>query len=231
MDTTLIGKGFYSLPRASKLVGADLRAIRRWMLGYSRRYKGEDRFSPPLWRTQYAGDELPEPSIGFKDLLELRLVNAFVKHGVDLRVIRATAEAASRLFGNDYPFTMKRFLTDGRTIFAEAVSEIGGESSLIDAAKGQYVFSEIIKPSLYAGIEYDGGAAMKWYPEKEGRSVVLDPQTQFGAPIVADVSIPTDTLYASFLAEGRDRNAAARIFDVEARHIDVAVHFEERLAA
>ena len=68
------------------------------MPGYRRPYGHEIRFSPPLWRTQLAEADLTEPTIGFRNLLELRLVHAFARHGVDLRVIRATAGAARENF-------------------------------------------------------------------------------------------------------------------------------------
>lgn len=229
-DSCLLGVGLYTLPRAARLIGADVRAVRRWLLGYKRLYKGEERISPPLWKTELVDADLPDVAIGFRDLLELRLVNAFAQHGVDLRVIRATANAAREMFSSPYPLTMKRFLTDGRRIFAEAV-EMTGETSLIEPMHGQYLFSDIVKPSLYAGIEYEGETALKWYPIPGRHTVVLDPQLQFGAPIVADVAIPTDTLYAAFKAEERDRNVVAKIFDIDPRHVDAAVHFEERLAA
>lgn len=230
-NTTLIGTGLYSLPQASRLVGADLRSVRRWMLGYRRPYRGEVRSSPPLWRTQLVDADLAEPTIGFRDLLELRLVNAFAKHGVDLRVIRATADAARSSFGSDYPLTMKRFLTDGKRIFAEVIEETG-ETRILDTARGQYVFTVIVTPSLYAGIEYEGDVAARWFPLGGGKkSVVVDPSIQFGAPIVAETGIPTDTLYAAFMAEGRDKKAVARIFDIDIRHVDAAIHFEQKLAA
>lgn len=200
-------------------------------MGYRRPHGNEIRVSPPLWRTQLAEVDLSEPTIGFRDLLELRLVNAFAGHGVDLRVIRATADAARESFGSDYPLTMKRFLTDGKRILAEVV-EATGETRMLDPARKQYVFSSIVTPSLYAGIEYDGDMAKRWFPLGGGRkSVVIDPAIQFGAPIVTDTGIPTDTLYASFKAEGGDRSAVARIFDIDVRHVDAAIQFEEKLAA
>lgn len=230
MDTTLIGTGLYSLPQASRLVGADLRAVRRWLLGYRRLYRGEHRISPPLWTTQHASADLPEPTIGFRDLLELRLVNAFAQHGVDLRVIRATADAARKMFGSDYPLTMRRFLTDGKRIFAEAV-DAAGETHLLDPARAQYVFSSIVTPSLYAGIDYDGETAMRWFPLGVTRkSIVLDPAIQFGAPIVADVGIPTATLFATYMAEDSDKGAVARIFEIRPRDVEAAVRYEMALA-
>ena len=228
---SLIGTGLYPLRQAAQLVGADPRAVRRWMMGYERKTHGERRFSPPLWSTQLADEGLQQAVIGFHDLLELRLVSAFVQHGVSLPVIRATADAARHQFGTAYPLTAQRFLTDGKSIFLEAV-ENSGETKLLDMPRRQFVFAEVVKPSLYAAVEYEGLNARRWFPlGPERKIIVLDPAVQFGAPVVAGTGIPTDTLYASFLAEGRDRKTVARIYDVTPRMVDAAVRFEEKLAA
>lgn len=184
-----------------------------------------------MWAPEIAQTAFDEPVIGFRDLLELRLVAAFAKHGVSLKLIRATADFARNEFGTDYPLTTRRFLTDGKTIFLEAKkSTDAGE--MLDVPKRQLVFSDIIRPSLYSGIEYDGKRARRWYPLGDDKKmIVLDPQIQFGSPIVAASGIPTDTLHAAFLAEGRDRNAVARIFGITPKEVDAAVRFENKLAA
>lgn len=227
----MIGAGIYSLGQAARLIGAERRSIRRWLLGYDYRYHGEKRRSPPLWHTQFIDEDLPDPAIGFSDLLELRLVNAFAQHGVALQTIRATTDAARRLFETEYPLSSKRFLTDGKRIFLEALEQ-SGESRLLDLPRRQFVFREIVRPTLYAGIEYEDERARRWYPMGSDRKViVLDPAVQFGTPIIEQAGIPTDTLYAAYLAEGRNRGAVARIFDIAPRLVDAAVRYEEKLAA
>lgn len=227
----LIGTGIYPLHQASRLVGVETRAVRRWLQGYVRQYKGEKVRSEPLWHTQLQDQELPGEVIGFRDLLELRMVAAFVRHGVDLKVIRATVDEAARNFGADYPLTNQKFLTDGRRIFLDAIEHATGEARMIDVLSKQFVFSDIIKPSLYAGIEYGPNGASRWFPQGARRTIVLDPGLQFGTPALAEVGIPTDTIYASFLAEGGDRSMVARVFDITPRMVMAAVEFEEKLAA
>lgn len=225
---SFIGTGVYPLRQAARLSGAKPASVRRWLLGYRR--KGQDY--PPIWTPELAKEDLGEPVVSFRDLLELRLVTAFENHGVSLRVIRATAEYARMQFKTDYPLTTKRFLTDGRTIFMEAVKAAPTDEELLEVPKRQLVFSEIIRPSLYAGIEYEGVRARRWYPLGEDRkTVVLDPGIQFGAPIIAKTGIPTDILHASYLAEGKDRKAVARVFGVTVQQVDAAVRFESKLAA
>jgi len=158
-------------------------------------------------------------------------VSAFVRHGVDLKVIRATVEAAARNFGKDYPLTNQQFLTDGKRIFLQAVEAATGEPRMIDVLRKQFVFADIIKPSLYAGIEYGEDGAIRWYPMGRRKSIVLDPALQFGTPVLAKAGIPTDTIHASFIAEGRDKAMVARIFSITPRMVSDAVEFEERLAA
>jgi uncharacterized protein (DUF433 family) len=227
----IIGTGIYPVHQAARLVGAEPRALRRWLQGYSRKHKGEQVRSQPLWETQLKDQGLPEEVIGFRDLLELRMVAAFVKHGVDLKVIRATLEVASKNFGKNYPLTNQKFLTDGKRIFLQAVEEATGEPRMIDVLRKQFVFSDIIKPSLYAGIEYGLDGAIRWFPLGKRKTIVLDPARQFGTPIIARVGIPTDTIHASFLAEGRDKTMVARVFDITPQMVIDAVEFEERLAA
>ena len=227
----LIGTGIYPLQQAARLVGVEPRAVRRWLQGYARKYKGQKVRSEPLWRTQLAGQDLPDEVIGFRDLLELRMVAAFVRHGVDLKVIRATVDAAAENFGADYPLTSQKFLTDGKRIFLDAIEQATGEPRLIDVLRKQFVFSDIIKPSLYAGIEYGRDGARRWFPLGKRKTIVLDPGLQFGTPVVAEVGIPTDTIHASFLAEGRDRAMVARVFDITPKMVMAAVEFEERPAA
>ena len=227
----IIGTGIYPLHQAARLVGAEPRALRRWLYGYSRKYKGEHVRSEPLWATQLKDKELPEDAIGFRDLLEARMVTAFIQHGVDLKVIRATIDTASRHFSIDYPLTQQRFLTDGKRIFLEAIETATGEPKMINVLRKQFVFSDIIKPSLYAGIEYGVDGAVRWFPLGRRKTIVLDPALQFGTPVVAQVCIPTDTIYASYLAEGGDKAMVARVFDITPKMVTDAVEFEERLAA
>jgi uncharacterized protein (DUF433 family) len=227
----LLGTGMYPLTQAARLVGADVRKVRRWMLGYDWTHKGggEHRHSEPLWRTELAGEDLPGDVIGFRDLLELRLVAAFAQHGVSLITIRATANAAREYLNSDYPLTTKRFLTDGRRIFMEAVASTG-EPHVMDLARKQFVFREIIKPSLYAGIDYDADKARRWFPLSRRKTIVLDPAVQFGNPVVRRAGVPTDTIYASYLAEGKDRAKVARLFEISPAEVADAVAFEQSLA-
>lgn len=230
------GTGIYTLLEASRLIDVQARYLRRWLYGYhySKVVKGERvrTFSEPLWAPQSGTSDSSDLVIGFHDLLEIRFVRAFVKHGVPLIVVRRCLESARAEYNVDYPFTNLEFKTDGKTIFGEAVRKTELGSPLVDLKNRQLVFKNIITPSLYAGIEYDGKQARKWYPAGKRTRIVLDPVRQFGSPIVEDTGTPTDVLYASYLAEGKDDRAVlntASSYEVPAKLVRSAIKFEESL--
>ena len=177
----MIGTGLYTLTEAAAFTGIQARNINRWLFGY----KAGNREYSALWHPQLATQGLKVKAIGFHDLLEIRFVNAFRQHGVSLQAIRSAADHARELFRQRYPFTRKRFLTDGRSIFTEVFEETGDET-LLDLVKRQYVFKQVVSPSLYSGIEYDHDDAKRWFPMRNSRRIVLDPDRAFGKPIVMD---------------------------------------------
>lgn len=233
------GLGMYCLADAAKLVRAEPRTICCWLYGYTyttrHGQERERRQVPPLWSPQYDRGELGEAVIGFQDLLELRVVREFVTHGVPLQVVRRCLQTAREVFGSDHPLANHRFVTDGATIFAdslEAEARAGEhDGELLDLRSRQYAFRSIIKDSLYAGIEYENGRARRWYPQPRSRVVVVDPACQFGHPMIESCGVPTVALYSAFLAEGRQKAAVARLFDVSPREVEAAVRFEEQTCA
>jgi uncharacterized protein (DUF433 family) len=227
----LIGTGLYPLRQAARLVGQETRNVRRWLKGYSWKYRSGRSYSGPLWHTEYEDADLPgERVLSFRDLLELRMVAEFATRGVDLKVIRATIEVAKEDFGSAYPLSSRRFLTDGKRIFMQAIEETTGDEKMVDVLRRQFVFGHVIRESLFAGIVYEDGHALRWYPERN-KTVMLDPEIQFGTPTLAGAGIPTDTIYDAWLAEDKDRAAVARLYGITPAMVNAAVGFEQRLDA
>jgi uncharacterized protein (DUF433 family) len=228
--------GIYTLAEAAKLLTAKPASLRRWVYGYSYNAKAVEsvskKKSEPLWGSQYKSEDGLGKVIGFKDLLELRVVSEFVRHGVSLIVVRRCLEQAKVLFSSEHPFTLCRFATDGKTIYTDVVKN-AEEPELIDLRNRQIVFSSIIKPSLFEGIEYDPSQnfARRWFPNKTKR-VVLDPEIGFGKPCLTSLNVPTEAIYSTYIAEGANAAAlkvAAAIFEISTSEARAAIDFEKSL--
>jgi uncharacterized protein (DUF433 family) len=226
---SLLGLGVYSVPEASRLTGVSAARIRRWLTGYTFKAQQGVHASPPLWERQIISEE--SVALSFRDLLEVRFVNAFRKHGVPWKTILIAAECAAEIIQDSHPFSTKKFKTDGRSIFADIIQDTG-EDSLLDLAKSQYEFKQVIEPFLFEGLEFAdlGIQPIRWWPLAHSRRVVIDPERSFGRPIISPESVPTEVLARAFGAEG-SIVAVARWFMVDPRAVEDAVNFEAKLAS
>lgn len=226
--TKLLGLGIYTVPETARLTKVSSGRIRRWVRGYAfRTPAGDLHVSPPVWRQPALGDE--SLTLSFRDLLEVRFVNAFRDRGVSWKVLRRSAEKASKLFGTEHPFSTNRFKTDGIAIFLELVKE-NREKALLDLAQDQFAFKGILDEFL-SGIEFSSkDDPLRWWPLGRKRHVVLDPQRSFGEPIVAVGAVPTRILAAGFRAED-SYDRVARWYGVSLPSVKAAVEYESTLAA
>ncbi len=220
--------GVYSVSEAARLTGVSSSRIRRWLRGYSFSSGGSAKTSAPLWQRQLAYED--SLILSFRDLLEVRFIDAFRRHGVSWKSIRVAAECASEIVHDSYPFSTRRFKTDGRSIFAEILQETGDES-LLDLVKSQYEFKSIVEPFLFEGLEFSalGIEPVRWWPLGRDRRVVVDPERAFGQPIVDPESVPTSVLARAFRAEGSVQ-AVACWYMVDSKSVEDALEFEGQRA-
>jgi hypothetical protein len=144
----LIGIGTYTPAEASQLLGVSSARISRWLRGHD---VGETHY-PRLWRPQIdLGDG--RVYLGFRDLMEVRVANAFIERGLSSQKVRRAIEIAQPMLAQERPLSTARFKTDGRTVFLQVLKEDGSDQ-MIDLFRSQHVFREIIEPSL-RNIDFD----------------------------------------------------------------------------
>jgi hypothetical protein len=234
-ETVPIGIGYYTAPEAARLLKTTPRKISRWLEGYTyRKNDGALVRAAPLWLPQLPrlGEHL---ELGFRDLIELRFVLAFLEHNVGLNVIRRCLENARKIVGDDRPFSTHRFRTDGKSIFLESLSQteetesVDEPSSVTDLKTGQMVFKQVVEPT-FRDLDLADGSVVQWRPFHGKPSIVVDPCRSFGKPLAAEYGAPTVALAAAARAENSARRAA-RLFEVPIAIVNDAVAFERFLLA
>ena len=220
---TLIGVGLYTLAEAAGLTGIPSSRIRRWLAGYA---YGTQGWSELLWTPQLPriGKDM---SLGFRDLMELRLVSKFVSIGISLHVIRRALAVGRQIMGDERPFSTARFHTDGRTIFLQVSDEID-EPTLIDLLRKQYAFNRMVEPS-FRDVDIGKGVVERWWPMSRRSQVMVDPAFNFGHPIVAAHGVPTRAVADALAAKG-SMTTVAKVFDLPVAAVRDAVAFEQRAA-
>ena len=213
--TNYLGRGAYSVADAARIVGRHYNTIRRWL-------------SPEGGIIKRAYDPTLQ-TISFSELMELHFIAMFEKEGVSFQTIRRAAAAAAKRYETDYPFTVKRFDTDGRTIFATLAREADKKEVVEDLKKGQYVFSNIMRP-FFRKLDYGKSDISRYWPMTKRGRVVLDPSRRFGQPIDEKTGIPTKTLFNAVQAGGgQTTKEVARWFGVPEAAVTAAVKFEKSL--
>jgi uncharacterized protein (DUF433 family) len=226
----LLGAGLYSVPDVASLLGLKPARVRRWVSGYGfRDHAQRHQRSQPLFRRDLSVMN-GKVALSFLDLVEILFVKAFLKHGVSLHVVRAAAVAGTDMFGTTHPFCVQRFETDGRSIFARLKDDVQ-EERLLDLVKRQAVFTQVFDPILRQ-LDYDqvSGDVVRWWPLGKTRPVVVNPRRSFGAPVTADVSVPTRVLYAAHAA-GEEPEDIATWYQASLDEVRAAIEFEHARAA
>jgi uncharacterized protein (DUF433 family) len=237
-----LGIGYYTVPEAARLLRIPPVNIRRWLGGYSFvTREGAHREMLPLWTPQLPAHER-QIELGFRDLIELRFVSAFLDSGLRISTIRRCLVEARRIVGDQRPFSTRRFRTDGKTIFVELVAQIHESANdnptdfsteelkgLIDLKNQQYVFRDVVTQT-FRDLDLDEDTVVRWRPFRSKSSIVIDPKRAFGQPIAAEAGVPTSTLADAVSAEGSERRVAS-LFNVPRTVVHDAVLFENGLAA
>ena len=225
---TALGTGIYSVPEAARVVGVHRSRIRRWMRGYSYRLADGQARSAAMWHGELAPRDNAF-ALGFRDLMEIRFVDAFLKVGVSWKTMRLAHRHAQKELGTEHPFCSNRFVTDGRSILLRE-AEASGDTALLDIVSRQHEFARIVEP-FFKQLEFSPDQQLlRWWPLGRERNVVLDPARNFGQPRVAMSGVPTHVLAESLKANG-SAEEVARWYEVRPEEVRDAADFEARLAA
>jgi uncharacterized protein (DUF433 family) len=218
--SSLIGLGLYTPAEAERLTGITSSKIIRWLRGH----EVSGSFYQALWLPQV---DLQDGHVylGFRDLMEVRVADAFISRGLSPQKVRRAIQIAREMVGEERPLSTTRFRTDGRTVFLQVLTE-EGDHKLIDLFRSQFSFREIIERSLTNLEMDDEGIPARWWPVGRAKKILVDPTRAFGQPIEVDSGVPATVLAAAAKAEG-SVEAAARAWRVPVASIRRAVEFDD----
>jgi uncharacterized protein (DUF433 family) len=216
----LLGVGLYTISDSARIVSQalDLHVTRtnltRWAFGRKSIIK------------DYAPIITPHLKINdgylftFADLIELFTIAALRQHNLPMSTVKFAYKRALEKYGS-HPFAKHRFSIDGSGVFADADME--------ELSTGRVAFEEIVRP-LLQNVSYTEDIAAMFSPLGTSRSVVLDPERSFGAPINKDAGIPTAVL-AGMVSSGEEIDRVADWYGVSIQGVRDAVEYEKLLKA
>ena len=224
-EPNLLNTGLYTVSEAARLTRISAGKIRRWIRGYNFRKGQSVRHSEAVWESEIKPLD-DKVALSFRDLLELRFVDAFIQAGVSWVTMRRAHTKAQEELNTTHPFCSKRIATDGKNILLKQAEEDSDEA-LINLVTEQREFSRIVQDFLKE-LEFSGDDIV-WWPLGKKRHVVIDPKRNFGQPTVVKSGVPAATLARSVKANS-SQDIVARWYEVHPDEVRDAVEFEESLA-
>ncbi len=216
-----IGYGIYTVTDAAMLLRLPVSKVRYWLNKFWDERLAESPSSKFSW-----GDGRSK-SVNFYTLMEFFVFYQLRKHGISVGKILKTHQFLSNKFGIAYPFASYQIMTDGKSIL---FSPDSGESIVTATPKLQHNITGIIKEFVekidFAG---DQKLAMRFFPDGRKSSIVIDPERQFGQPIIMGTNILAKTIY-SMHKGGETDEFIADVYNLDRSQVNDAVAYFRKAA-
>jgi uncharacterized protein (DUF433 family) len=191
MTTTLdnapqLGDGIYTFPQAAAILARPTRNLTTRRLRYW--------MTSGLAPASYSIGQ--HPLLTFYDLISLEVVARFTEDGWSVQGVRRIEEELREEFGRPRPFAYKAFYTDGRSVWAKVSKNDQIMTELIskhrDRRHKSLAWADAVE-TFADEIRFEGTdqAASAW---QLSPWVEINPQIQFGAPVVRGTRVPISTV-------------------------------------
>jgi len=209
----LIGTGVYHLSEVARYTGVPNATLRSWF-----KPRSDGRGAGPIFESEYGpiGEDF---AISFLNLIEVYVARFFKKEGVKPPIIRRAHEVLQADLHSDFPFAHADLSTDGVRIIRETKDQ-----DLIDAISKQHFFKQMKLTRVhYSDVTR---LATRW---EIARGVLIDPQLNYGKPVVENSGVSTLVVARQYRANHKDAALVARLFRLTESSVLNAYQFERGL--
>lgn len=212
----------YRVAEAAQYLRMPKATVRAWAVG-------QGGFKPVLAIERQAR----VPLLSFVNLVEVHVLDALRReHDIPLQKTRGVLRLLDRLFpGEAHPLADRDLLTESGEVFVEHLGH------LVSASRdGQIAIRELLEAHLRRVDRDPAGRASRLYPFtrkrqdaesllREPRLVMIDPEVQFGRPVLTGTGIPTLVIADRYKA-GESIADLARDYDRPEEQIEEAIRCE-----
>ena len=190
--------------------------LARWVFGSG--------MYPPVIESRFVDQRL----IAFHDLIQAMAIDRARGFGVPLPKIREAIKRAKERHDVQFPLAYKhQLLWFDRELHIKFPNET--IIQLTGREQNQSLIKDIVEPFMKDLHFCDEGLAVSFTPfEKYGRQIILDPQRQFGQPLVGGTGYRADILANMYYVE-QSADLVAGAFNIDPKDVLTAVSYMEDL--
>jgi len=219
-----LGEGIYVVKDVAKILRLDYGKTYRWMVGYWG-LGGLDE------NIKYTFGELDNRAINFLSLIEFYTFFKLREKGISAIEIKRLHSTLSEVFNTKYPFAISQdFYIENRTrkdgIIARKAVYFTYLQSLIKHDKRNQ-FSLKFMEKFFQKVEFDANnLAVRFFPLDHSRNVVVDPNHQFGQPVINGTNIKVQTLFNLYRG-GETIKDISEMYNLPKEKVKDAIAFQQ----
>ncbi len=216
-----VGHGIYTMSDIAHLLGFPRARVSRYLKNY-----WDESSSSQLFEDSYtwkSGSHPKEKAVNFYVLMELYTLFQLQIMGVSARRVVESRTHICEETGWQYPFATSSVLSDGKNIwyqFQDAIVNANGSR--------QTTFISMMQ-DFSQKIDFDEQfVAARFYPMGRDKNIVIDPNRQFGKPVVKGANVATEIIFALF-ESGESENAIATHYEISIQSVQDAILFHQNM--
>ena len=211
--TAQIGQGVYTAADASRILKIPYPKTKYWFKYYAR-----NKLSNSIDYI-YHFEVKNVIAVNFLTLIEMYVFHTLKEKGVKTKIIVEAHTAMSQFLHTAYPFAKEDIFVNNKSLL------FGSDDHLITADRNlQTVIVQILRKFISKVQFNDDRIARKFYPLGKNRCVVVNPENQFGQPIIDGTNILAETIYN--LSRGGDSpEFIAKLYDITLNQVEDAIEF------
>lgn len=211
-----INNGIYTLPEVGKILRIPYYKVNKWVNRYWDAHLG----SP--FESRYSWSVGNSKAVSFHTLIEFYVLHLLGESGIATKKVLNAHLELSNAYDTAFPFAKKQILegirTDGKRLFLE------NENGIITLDGNKQFNLEFVKV-FFKNLDFDNDLlATKFWPLGKDRGIVVDPQRQFGHPVLGSTNVYPETIFNLYKA-GEPVDFIAFTYEIDPQLIKDALEF------
>lgn len=212
-----LGEGVYLSKDIAKILNLKTSLVRRWIVGY---WSGDldNRYS-------YTFGAGAERAINFLSLIEFYTFFKLRENGLSVDTLRKFHHQLSIQYNTPYPFaTSRNYFTEKKN--TKTFVYYDHLNSLIRFDDKHQFKLDFFKEFLEQVEFDDNNLAVRFYPLKNSRNVVVDPKHQLGQPTIKGTNLKTQTVF-NLANAGESIENISLLYNVSIKEINDAIEYHK----
>lgn len=212
-NTTRIGQGIYTAADAARILKIPYPKAKYWFRNYAR-----NRFIDADCSYHFEVNDLVV--VNFFALIEMYVFYTLKEKGITTSKILTAHRIMSDFLDTPYPFAKEDMYINNKSLL------FGNENrELITADKRlQTVIINVLKPFVSKVQFNDDRLAHKFYPLGKQKTIVVNPENQFGQPIIEGTNILPETIQ-NLRKGGESMSSIAKLYNINVKQVKHAIEF------